>query len=863
MATSMQEMEILTPGMDQNHPEMGQYYQNVYYKNGALTVRPGFGQLAEYDTTLGMPEVTRDGVHESGYYKHLGSHAILTNFGHEQIVSVHSSSCYTGDHDNRGAWTKLYVVNIYDIATGERWEEVVSRHTSERSVDVSPLTEWRGIYETNKDSEYGGLLYASDSNVFFEESNDALFFGSREMGFRVYIPSDFNTNRCKQVNGTTSVDAAPPYSETSIIIPVAPADGQFKDADVYLSSATMPDPIDAASLGSRMAIARDRDVFFSDEGRPASFMALNTISIPSEMEITAIESVNDNLMIFTELETFLYQPNTGGALISAGRVSSVSRSVGCIGPSAITKAEGSIVWLDKNGVYSSSGRMDINKISGPIQPFFDDSISNPLSHYAASDNISNTQPRSFFDSRDLSDANMAYEPGLGMIMLSVPSQSIVWVFQANNWLLWNFESIVNNNEVGVKSGISNAAILSVGNNIYLVGGLDTYTSTEATRLGVASISKTNSFYILEFGRGGGLDRSVHEIEDKREFTGHYSNLAASSPAATNGTAFYIEKPVKLRKGFYPNITDDVYMVPISFTIPYEASSPQVRDLKLNITIDNSILTPFAEAPTTLPSIEYFIPSERFGSQSGWADISLSGNILSLHWSSVSSMNLAYGRKNPLIFIPMKAVKTTDDHVYFGANKAAGNEVSYTDQTGAVKHCELYFWNQFVPKIGGKHVSDATSQPVDWVLKSGQIKIDDSKQIRLRTIYSKAMTSGQVDSIPAKFTSNTKLMNVVLSADWKDYVGRANDFTSNGGIRTENNSTSERNREKKFSSTATWNDSILVDDEQYDTLASSQSVKGEHVSVMTFGHVRDKAEGLTVDSIKACYREAGGRRRKGR
>jgi len=863
MATSMQEMEVLTPGMDQNHPEKGQYYQNVYYKNGALTVRPGFGQLAEYDTTLGMPEVTRAGVHDSGYHKHLGSHAILTNFGHEQIVSVHSSTCYTGEHNDRGSWTKVYAVNIYDITTGERWEEIISRHTSEMDLNVSPLVEWHGTYETNKDAEFGGWLYASDSNVFFEESNDALFFGSEEMGFRVYIPADFNTNRRKQVNGTTSVDAAPPYSEPSIIIPVAPADGQFKDAYVYLSSATMPDPIDAASLGSRMAIARDRDVFFSDEGRPASFMSLNTISIPSEMEITAIESVNDNLMIFTEGETFLYQPNIGGALVSAGRISSVSRSVGCIGPATITKAEGSIVWMDKNGVYSSSGRMDVRKMSGPIQPFFDDSISNPLSHYAATDNMSNTQPRSFFDNRDISDANMSYEPSLGMIMLSIPSQNIVWVYQANNWLLWNLESIVNNNQVGAKNNITGARILAVGNNIYLVGGTDTYTSTEASRFGVSSTAKTKSFYILELGRGGGLDRSVHEAEDKREFVGHYSSLAASSPAASEGTAFFIDKPVKVRKGFYTGVTEDIYMVPISFVIPYDPASPQVRQLNLNITIDNSILTPLAVAPTTLPSIEYYIPSERFGSQGSWADISLSGDVLSLHWSSGTSMNLVYGKKNPIIFIPMKATPGASDHVYLGAAKIGANEVSFTDQSGAKKHCDLYFWNQFVPKTGGVHGGDDVAQPVDWVLKSGQIKIDDSKQIKLRTIYSKAVTSGEADTIPAGFTSDTKLMNVVLSADWKDYVGQASDFLSTGGIKTENGSTSTRDRLKNFNGTMTWDDSIVVDDEQYDTLASSQSVKGEHVSVMAFGHVRDKAEGLTVDSIKACYREAGGRRRKGR
>ncbi len=63
-------------------------------------------------------------------------------------------------------------------------------------------------------------------------------------------------------------------------------------------------------------------------------------------------------------------------------------------------------------------------------------------------------------------------------------------------------------------------------------------------------------------------------------------------------------------------------------------------------------------------------------------------------------------------------------------------------------------------------------------------------------------------------------------------------------------------------TGTISDTYLVDDEEVDVIAVSDSVKGAHVTVMIWGMLRNKAERLAVESVKAVIRAVGGRRRGG-
>tara|TARA_R100001463_G_scaffold22736_6_gene54632 strand:- start:4356 stop:7550 length:3195 start_codon:yes stop_codon:yes gene_type:complete len=64
-------------------------------------------------------------------------------------------------------------------------------------------------------------------------------------------------------------------------------------------------------------------------------------------------------------------------------------------------------------------------------------------------------------------------------------------------------------------------------------------------------------------------------------------------------------------------------------------------------------------------------------------------------------------------------------------------------------------------------------------------------------------------------------------------------------------------------TAVLHNAYLIDDQEVDTIATSDAARGESVSYMFFGFVRDIAQGLKMPSLKAVIEAVGGRRRRGR
>ena len=62
----------------------GEWSQNLWRFSDSTEVRPGWGQVAELDTTLGL-NVDSTAI---GYEEHLGSCSVETPFGHNQILSV-------------------------------------------------------------------------------------------------------------------------------------------------------------------------------------------------------------------------------------------------------------------------------------------------------------------------------------------------------------------------------------------------------------------------------------------------------------------------------------------------------------------------------------------------------------------------------------------------------------------------------------------------------------------------------------------------------------------------------------------------------------------------------------------------------
>lgn len=86
MANIFNQVELLKSGDSTEVQDLvrGEWLQNLWVTSDSVRVRPGWGVVAELDTTLGLNLSTA----AFGYEKHLGSFPIFTTFGHRQVVSI-------------------------------------------------------------------------------------------------------------------------------------------------------------------------------------------------------------------------------------------------------------------------------------------------------------------------------------------------------------------------------------------------------------------------------------------------------------------------------------------------------------------------------------------------------------------------------------------------------------------------------------------------------------------------------------------------------------------------------------------------------------------------------------------------------
>ena len=211
-----------------------------------------------------------------------------------------------------------------------------------------------------------------------------------------------------------------------------------------------------------------------------------------------------------------------------------------------------------------------------------------------------------------------------------------------------------------------------------------------------------------------------------------------------------------------------------------------------------------------------------------------------------------------------------------------------------------------------HIEDKVTQGVDWAYASSPLGIDQGKNIKSRGFFAQLLSQGTAhtpidNSWDPASTNGRRLFNSTVSNDNTQWMSQVSDFSgpdplqsnriidptnirtapSNfnnvlqgpGGVAGAQNTIRTRIRNstnelgyKVFDSnpTQTWgNDgsstdgTVLIDDPQYGTIAESNSVRGEWVNWMFFGHVLDKAEKLILKSAETIIRSVSGRRRKGR
>jgi hypothetical protein len=888
---------MLPKGLALDAIDKNAFLGNVFRRREAWEVRPGFGQMAQFDTTwLGQAGGAR------GYVKQLGSYALKTSWGAVQIISVFTVLGQTATTTDQSQYITSIAVNIYDTDTGRRWEEILHKHTAERNESFTSMPAWRGNYNSNwYIDRQSWVIGTDDDHVFFTPFGDRLLFGNRNIGLWAYVPIDIDQTRSAQIDSTRNERDCSPYSESSRCVRVYPTAGGYDFS--YLDSAGWPAPVDCAVIEGRLAIAAEREVYVSDPGRPNAIIGTNVIVVPCRERITAVAEVAGTLVIMTPNETWGYRFGGAGAEVTKGaRISRISDSNGCLGPRAKIKIDETLVFCDANGVYSCSGGTQLQSMSKPIQPLFEseEGISLPLSSFYANEGLTDvayTQPRSFLRWDASKSIHMAYEADLDVLLIGLPSQGSALCMSRGAWSVWTLESLCSErfDRVEELAFLPEPNFCAADGRLFAVAGPEVFTPNDEVAA-EPNNATSSSCIIAEWGRGGGLDRSVSKYEDMRVFDGHYGSPNILASSFTIGPPQVLPIGTPLPRG--GAAVSEVYLFPVLFKT--DSGAPATPDtLTMHFTFDNNLWKPIFTGAIA-GELDFSLPAERLAAKTayGWGAptvtnqvccylvasglvdengdeirMDITGGAVPAVWTHAPNFNMADEKYNPVIWLPFEYIGTPAQDVMSlglldtGCTWGAG-------VAGGVP--ELIWWR--AAALNRRHDLNNVAQPVDWIIKTDRFKDDSGSQIRMRNILMRILSHGQAPEKAATWQHG--LLNVAFQADWRDWSGQILDMTTynvvnaKATLRSRVMSSSSVVVQRlfgngggvgnlKWGSSGTIDGNYLVDDEQVDTLVSSASLRGERVAVMLFGHIRGRAERLVVDSMDATIKVVGAARRWGR
>ena len=896
------EVDLLPDSTIADPAGKGPWLQNVLHRSGDIDVRMGFGQVAQFDTTLSVSTPFTGAM--------LGAQLITTDFGHEQCVIVQRAVVFTGgtrtgvESYQVGAFVPVYLVHIYDLTTDTIWEEYLYPQTSSQNIDND---ERSALFETVYDDQHEAYLRADDDDAFwFEEVSDVLYMGSAQAGVWAYVPAIFPVrHEHAQLDSAYRKDwHHEGKAESAVVVQVSPADGLFVDAFEYLTASEFPKPTAAARMDNRLVYASGRLLYFTDPDRMSSIVADNFLEVPCGSDITALQEFDGAVFVFTASETWKYQPPRRGLVVSGGPLTQLSAHVGCSGPQAVTRGPGAVYIIDQNGCYGTSGGEPAPLQAEVLDTFWTDHITNPWTSYyqqTGYTDLTGVQPRTSYRFTPRM-AHATWDHRRHQLYLTFPEQALTLVNKGETWAVWTYESQANEANAVAMAQIQLPYLLMGRKHLYCLGSPETAAITDA---GGGGAQSNTSWYLMRYGRGGGLDRSITYVqEDQRAFMGAWHMINDAGAASQDGnTAVYIGQPIPIPVGFnYPG-TDtgiaDSYYLPVELVIGTGATaSPDV--IKIRFEFDVSEWTPIFKDGVSA-EVDYLIPPERLASEGGYSPgspiassevrchttggtASRTGTEIRIMWDGndaqhtgphAPAMNLNLHHRNRLIWIPFEFTGTAgSDHLTMGLNALQ----AYVELTSTYTLNGLVYAWQEATHMNERHLADDTAQAVDYALASRQFGLTDGVLVRARTAYLKLRSKGSATT-QVEGSAVHGLLNVLFGSDFKgwseqivDHDGNLSRVADKSSIRSRVFNASSVMIEKVFeAATLLWGTddtagtgNCLVSDPAVDTIAVSSSVKGEHVRLMVFGHIRNRAEKLSFvgrSKLKLLVKNA--RRRTGR
>jgi len=561
--------------------------------------------------------------------------------------------------------------------------------------------------------------------------------------------------------------------------------------------------------------------------------------------------------------------------------------------------------------------------------------------------------------------NVTYCDHLKALLVTVPGQRATLCFSGDKWSLWTYES--NAKETAdaygqiptVAMNIDSPWLLSVDESLYCVGSVQEepfidYATTGGTPW--SDTTRSASFYILEYGRGGAIDRSVDD-EDFRMVSGKYridwTNMGGPTSIEMHnqlildkwmhvqgGYRFWggtVATPVAVVSGeTAPATPEETYLIPVKI-VPANVNFDLINGadygierIEIRFRFDNTNWQPiFADGSST--DVEMSLPPERMSSRDSWRTrscldsanayaASRDGDTIRLIWdgsagtwegtgnhkpvaATSGGMNLIPYRESIVCYIPMKTrgtVSYPSGLSQMGIEADAANDFCILTNNLAAPSSVTpgaYIWQQWSrfarhrEDVSGNAGTTLIAQPVDWAYLGPDIALNSNVRLKLRGLAVTLLGRGQGTDVTGSWTQG--IFNTLFAADMKTWMAQVVDYI--GGVATFRRPVSIKGnlyptprteqtirdripgaspgQRAEFGAGVDWgNDTIptfesntyLIGDEQVDTIVTSDSVKGTSVTAMLFGFMRNPAERIKLQSVKAMVRAVGqNRRRKGR
>ena len=861
MATSKQQLDILSPTMSLDPANDGSFVRNMENRQGSWAVRPGFGLLYRGDTTMSLTSTSQ------GYKKHLGSRIIKTAFGHTQIVTVLSADVFTGESREVGTYSSVYSVSIFDVEDNTRVEHILHSVTGDGGRSFHEARVLKACYEEASDRTAAKWRLSDAKTVAFQELAGNLYFSNEDIGVYVYRPA-LVVERSAQVQGADEYDWSPARGESSSVTPVVFSDGLNTEAFNYISNNDLSGVSAMCEHQGSLVYASGNTIFYSDAYLPNNIKAANSDIIPVLSNITALASNGELIYVYSRDETWVIQPalsQTG--LLAGGVLTRVSAEVGCVAPSAIMSIRNVPMWISEQGVHAINSNFGYQTISEPIREYWREGVSDPFSHYATqagATNLGNQQPETF--SAPPIDPMIGYNERFDEIYCSFDDK--VWVFSKGAWLVWDFESYYSSSltpPVTAYDLVNGCQVLSMLGQTYMVA-----VDNPLTEAGlVAGQSRTIFPYsIYELGRGGGKDNSY--VNEQDLIVSNEMEKIATGPAIGSGgggVAFYLELTEINAAGEYVFLLSGVPPSGAGVSIP--------GGWAFRISFNSTYWEPVVSAPTVL---DYQLPNERIGSLSsitsairssavGVADAN--GDSISIFVNGTQYLNERY--KNPLMYVRFKRTAANSGTNTFGWAFPAGCVATIDDGAGGGVNASVFVNDLSYAPQG---VSGGFGQSVAYLYKAPTARPGENQQIRTRGLYTRVTSHGQ--SVLLNQNYPYRLYNAAFGSDKKLYNDQV--IYSASEVVTLPKETSIRTRiqragvmvDKTFNGEAYYADpanaatgNLLIDNQQVDEIAMSTSARGGSIGVMLFGFILNKAEAIRLYAAKMTYKVVGGARRRGR